>query len=84
MQNIESSSSRGKEHHNIDIDRPRRTIKPLTRYSIEDLATNTLIISSGNLATFHDTMVSQEKSRWIGAMVEKIRVFCIKIRLENW
>ncbi|RVW79834.1 Retrovirus-related Pol polyprotein from transposon TNT 1-94 [Vitis vinifera] len=44
--NAGKSSSEDQQHHNIAMDRPRRTIKPL---------------------------ISQEKSRWMGAMVEEIQ-----------
>ena len=55
------------------MDRPRRTIKPPIRYGFEDLVSYALITSSGDSTTFQEAIHSQEKSRWMGAMVEEIQ-----------
>ncbi|KAL6333028.1 hypothetical protein AAG906_020048 [Vitis piasezkii] len=55
------------------MDRPRRTIKPPIRYGFEDLVSYALITSSGDPTTFQEAIHSQEKSRWMGAMVEEIQ-----------
>ncbi|WJZ97361.1 hypothetical protein VitviT2T_015970 [Vitis vinifera] len=55
------------------MDRPRHTIKPPIRYGFKDLVSYALITSSGDPTTFQEAIHSQEKSRWMGAMVEKIQ-----------
>ena len=40
------------EHYNIASDRPRRTIKPPTKYDFEDLVSYALITNSGDPTTF--------------------------------
>ena len=72
-QNAEKSSSEDQQHHSIAIDKPRRTIKPPTRYGFEDLVSYALITSSGDPTTFQEAIHNQEKSRWMGAMVEEIQ-----------
>ncbi|KAL6327919.1 hypothetical protein AAG906_027330 [Vitis piasezkii] len=67
------SSSEDQQHHSIAIDRSRHTIKPPTRYGFEDLVSYALITSSGDPTTFQEAIHSQEKSRWIGVMMEKIQ-----------
>ncbi|KAL6314158.1 hypothetical protein AAG906_011900 [Vitis piasezkii] len=67
------SSSEDQQHHSIAMDRPRRTIKPPIRYDFEDLVSYALITSSGDPTTFQEAIHNQEKSRWMSAMVEKIR-----------
>ena len=46
---------------------------PPTRYGFEDLVSYALITSSGDPTTFQEAIHSQEKSRWMGAMVEEIQ-----------
>ena len=72
-QNVEKSSSEDQQHHSIAIDRPRRTIKPPTKYGFEDLVSYALITSSGDPTTFQEAIHSQEKNKWMGAMVEEIQ-----------
>ena len=72
-QNVEKSSSEDQQHRSIAIDRPRRTIKPPTKYGFEDLVSYALITSSGDPTTFQEAIHSQEKSRWMGVMVEEIQ-----------
>ncbi|KAL6314291.1 hypothetical protein AAG906_018985 [Vitis piasezkii] len=69
--NVGKSSSKI-EHHNIAMDRPRRTIKPPIRYGFEDLVSYALITSSGD-PTFQEAIHNQEKSKWMSAMVEEIQ-----------
>jgi hypothetical protein len=71
-QGTKASSSRVKEHHTIAIDRPRRIIRPPTRYNFEDIVSYALVISSGDPTTFQEAVNSQEKSRWVGAMAEEM------------
>ena len=52
VQEIGSSSFGVYEHHSIASDRPRRTIKPPTRYGFENLVSYALITSSGDPTTF--------------------------------
>jgi hypothetical protein len=40
-----ASTSRVKEHHTIATDRPRRIIRPPTRYGFEDMVSYALVIS---------------------------------------
>ena len=40
------------EHHSIASDRPRRTIKPPTRYDFEDLVSYALITNNRDPTTF--------------------------------
>ena len=72
VQETGSSSSGVHEHHSIASDRPRRTIKPPTRYGFEDLVSYALITSSGDPTTFQEAVHSLEKSKWMGAMVEEM------------
>ncbi|RVX07400.1 Retrovirus-related Pol polyprotein from transposon TNT 1-94 [Vitis vinifera] len=71
--NAGKSSSKDQQRHNIAIDRSRHTIKPPTRYGFEDLVSYALITSSGDPTTFQETIHTQEKSRWMGAMMEEIQ-----------
>src|SRR4051812_6802321 len=52
--------------------RPRRTIKPPDRYGFEDLVSYALITSSGDPSTFQEATCSQERDKWMGAMVEEM------------
>jgi hypothetical protein len=72
-QGIEASTSEVKEHYTIATDRPRHTIRPPTRYNFEDMVSYALVINSGDPTTFQEAVNSQEKSRWIGAIVEEIK-----------
>ena len=72
VQETGSSSFGIYEHHSIASNKHRRTIKPLTRYDFEDLVSYALITSSGDLTTFQEAVHSLEKSKWMGAMVEKM------------
>ena len=71
--NAGKSSSKDQQRHNIAIDRSRHTIKPPTRYGFEDLVSYALITSSKDPITFQEAIHNQEKSRWMGAMVEEIQ-----------
>ena len=71
--NAGKSSSKDQQHHSIAKDRPKCTIKPLIRYGFEDLVSYALITSSGDPTTFQEAIHSQEKSRWMGVMVEEIQ-----------
>ena len=71
--NAGKSSSEDQQHHSIAIDRSRRTIKPPTRYGFEDLVSDALITSSGDPTTFQEAIHGQEKSRWMGVIVEEIQ-----------
>ena len=71
--NAGKCSSEDQQHHNIAINRSRRTIKSPTRYGFEDLVSYALITSNGDPTTFQEAIHSQEKSRWMGAMVEEIQ-----------
>ena len=42
-------------------------------YGFEDLVSYALITSSGDPTTFQEAIHSQEKSRWMGVMVEEIQ-----------
>jgi hypothetical protein len=64
-----------KEHHTIAIDKPRRIIRPLTRYGFEDMISYALVISSRDPTTFQEAVNSQEKSRWVGAIAEEMESF---------
>ena len=57
--NAGKSSSEDQQHHNIAMDRPRRTIKPPIRYSFEYLVSYALITSSGDPTTFQEAIHSQ-------------------------
>ena len=50
--NAGKSSSEDQQHHSIAIDKPRRTIKPPTRYGFEDLVSYALITNSEDPTTF--------------------------------
>ena len=71
--NAGKSSLEDQQHHSIAIDKPRRAIKPPTRYGFEDLVSYVLITSSGDPTTIQEAIHGQEKSRWMGAMVEEIQ-----------
>jgi hypothetical protein len=62
-QGREASTSGVKEHHTIATSRPRRTIRPPTRYDFENVVSYTLVISSEDPTTFQEAANSQEKSR---------------------
>ena len=72
-QNVRDSSSEDQQHHNIAIDKSKRTIKPPARYGFEDLVSYALITSSRDPTTFQEAIHSQEKSRWVGDVVEEIQ-----------
>ena len=72
-QNAGKSSSKYQQHHNIAIDRHKRTIKPPTRYGFKDLVSYALITSNGDPTTFQEAIHNQEKSKWMGAMVEEVQ-----------
>ena len=71
-QSTETSTSRIEQHHSIAIDRPRCTIRPPTRYNFADMAFYALVISSIDPTTFQEAINKQEKSIWVGAMVEEM------------
>ncbi|RVW71367.1 Retrovirus-related Pol polyprotein from transposon TNT 1-94 [Vitis vinifera] len=72
-ENAGRSSLEDQQHHNIATDKHRCTVKPPTRYGFKDLVSYALITSSGDRTTFQEAVHSQEKSRWMGAMVEEIQ-----------
>ena len=72
-QNARKSSSEDQQHHSIAIDKSRRTIKPPTKYGFEDLVSYALITSSRDPTIFQEAIHGQEKSRWMGVMVEEIQ-----------
>lgn len=45
VQNAESSNLGDQEHHGLATNKPRRTIRPPTRYGFEDLFSYALIIN---------------------------------------
>ena len=68
-----SSSTSGEEqHYSLVRDREKHTIKPPSRFEYEDLASFALFISSGDLSSFQEAMLNEEKDRWMGAIVEEI------------
>ena len=71
--NVGKFSSEDQQHHSIAIDKSRRTIKTPTRYGFEDLVSYALITSSEDPTTFQEAIHNQEKSKWMGAMVEEIQ-----------
>jgi hypothetical protein len=71
-QGTDASTLGVKEHHIIATDRPRCTIRPPTMYDFEDIVSYTLVISGGDPTTFQEVANSQEKNRWVGAMVEEM------------
>ena len=71
-QGTETSTLGIKQHYSIATDRPRRTIRPPTRYDFEDMVSYALVISSGDPTTFQEVVNSQEKSKWMGAMAEEM------------
>ena len=71
-QSTETSTSRIEQHHSIATDRPKCTIRPPIRYGFEDMVSYALVISSGDPTTFQEVVNSQEKSKWMSAMVEEI------------
>ena len=60
------------QHHSIATNRLRRIIRPPTRYDFEDMVSYALVISSEDPTIFQKAVNSQEKSKWMGAMVEEI------------
>jgi hypothetical protein len=71
-QGTETFTSRIEQHHSITTDKPRRTIRPPIRYGFEDMISYALVINSGDLTTFQETVNSQENSKWMGAMAEEM------------
>src|SRR3954464_420669 len=69
---IEGPNSERVEHRGIATNRPRRTIRPPDRYGFEDLVSYALITSSGDPSTFQEATSSQEREKWMGAMVEEM------------
>ncbi|CAJ2662759.1 unnamed protein product [Trifolium pratense] len=62
----------GENDYQLVRDRERRSVKPPERYGYEDLAAYALLTSSGDPSTFREAMASQEKERWMGAMMEEM------------
>ncbi|GAU47849.1 hypothetical protein TSUD_404260 [Trifolium subterraneum] len=62
----------GEHDYQLVRDRERRSVKPPERYGYEDLAAYALLTSSGDPSTFREAMASQEKERWMGAMMEEM------------
>ena len=62
--NAGKSSSEDQQHHNIAMDRPRRTIKPLIRLCFEDLVSYALITSSRDPITFQYA-VKRKVDGWV-------------------
>jgi hypothetical protein len=71
-QGTETFTSKVEEQHTIVTNRPRRTIRPPTRYNYEDMASYALVISSGDPTTFQEVVNNKEKSRWVGDMAEEM------------
>jgi hypothetical protein len=71
-QGTKPSTSGAEEQYTITINRPKHTIRPLIRYGFKDMASYALVISSGDPTTFQEAVNSQEKSGWVGAMVEEM------------
>ena len=57
-QGTEVFTSRVKEYHTIATDKPRRTIRPPTRYSFEDIVSYALVISNKDPTTFQEAINS--------------------------
>jgi hypothetical protein len=57
-QGTEVSTSGVKEHHIIDTDSPRRTIRPPTRYNFEDMVSYALVINNRDPTTFQEAVNS--------------------------
>ena len=70
--NVGKSSSKDQQRHSIAIDRSKHTIKPPTRYGFEDLVSYALITNSKDPIAFLEAIHNQEKSRWMGTIVEEI------------
>ncbi len=68
----QASSSREQQHQSLASGRTKRIIKPPTRYGFEDLVSYALVTSSGDPVTFQEAISSQEKSKWMQAMVEEM------------
>ena len=71
-QGSETSTSGIEQHHSIVTDRPRRTIRPPTRYGFEDMISYALVISNDDPTTFQEAVNRQEKRKWIGAMAKEM------------
>src|SRR4051812_10294751 len=69
---VEGPNSERVEHRGIATDRPRRTIRPPDRYGFGELVSYALITSSGDPSSFQEATCSQEREKWMGAMVEEI------------
>lgn len=67
-----NSGSDNEQYHSIATYRPRRTIRPPEKYGFEDSISYALITNNSDPITFQDIVDSQEKSKWIEAMMEKI------------
>ena len=75
----------GIEHnHSIATDRPRRTIRPPTRYSFEDMVSYALIISNGDPTTFQDVVniAKRRANKW--ELWQKKWSLCIFTRRGIW
>ena len=72
-QNAERTSTKDQQPYSIATGRDKRTIKPPTKYGFEDLVSYTLITSSGDPTNFQETILSQEKGSWMGAMEEEMQ-----------
>ena len=67
------STSGDLQNYNLARDRQRRTnVKPPSRLGFEDMVSFALLISSDDPVTFHGAITSQEKDKWMGAMVEEM------------
>jgi transposase InsO family protein len=62
----------GDNDYQLARDREHRSIKPPQRYGFEDLAAYALLTSSGDPSTFREAISSQEKDKWMGAMMEEM------------
>jgi hypothetical protein len=72
-QGIEAFTLGVKKHYTIATDKPRRTIRPPTRYGFKDIVSYALVISSGDPSTFQEVVNSQEKSKWVDAMAREMK-----------
>ena len=68
-----SSISVEEQHYSLVRDKERCTIKPLSIFEYEDLASFALLISNGDPSNFQEAMLNEEKDRWMGAMVEEMK-----------
>ena len=79
--NAGKSSSEDQQHHNITMDRPRRTIKPSIMYGFEDLVSYALITSIRDPITFQYA-VKRKVDGWV--LWWRRFSLCIRARHGIW